>query len=94
MMAELPDIKQEKLFDLVLCITGSRQSAMRAIHRLPRDLQQIATIEAIPQTRQVRVALPLATSRSHAIRTQAMLIEDFPDSFLVPRNDKEDEDQK
>ena len=87
-LAELPTPKQEKLFDLAICITGSRQSALRAIQRLPKDLQERAQTESLPGTRQMRVVLALATPRSHAIRVQAMLIEDFPDSFLVPHNDK------
>ena len=88
LLAELPAPKQEKLFNLVLCISGSRQSAQRAIMRLPSELQKRAVMEPIPDTRQTRVVLTLATPRSHAIRVQAMLIEDFPDSFLVPHNDR------
>lgn len=89
LLAELPVAKQVKLYDLVICTPGSRQSAQRAILRLPRDLQTRATIEDIPHTRQVRVVLGLANTRSHVIRVQAMLIEDFPDSFLMPHYDRE-----
>jgi hypothetical protein len=38
--------------------------------------------------------LALATPRSHAIRVQAMLIEDFPDSFLVPHSGEENGGRK
>ena len=93
-LAELPAPKQEKLFDLAICITGSRQSALRAIQRLPKDLQGCARTENLPGTRQVRVVLALATPRSHAIRVQAMLIEDFPDSFLVPHSGEENGGRK
>jgi len=89
LLAELPTPKQEKLYDLAACIAGSRQSAQRAILRMPKELQNRARIEEMPHTRQVRVVLALATPRSHAIRVQAMLIEDFPESFLVPHNDRE-----
>lgn len=89
LLAELPTPKQEKLYDLAVCITGSRQSAHRAILRMPKELQSRARIEAMENTRQVRVVLDLSTPRSHAIRVQAMLIEDFPESFLVPHNDRE-----
>lgn len=89
LLAELPAPKQEKLYNLAICISSSKASAQRAILRLPKELQGRAIIEKIPNTRQVRVVLTLATPRSHAIRVQAMLIEDFPESFLVPHSERE-----
>lgn len=71
-------------FNLELCITGSRQAALRAAARLPRNLQGLVEYETIAVTRQVRVVLRLEDTRSHVVRTQSMLIDAFPDSNLIP----------
>lgn len=78
--------KQRK-YDIELCIVGSHKAAMKALDRLPANLQRKATLEYVQHSKQVRVVLTLATSRSHAIRTQEMLLEDFPDSYLFLHQD-------
>ena len=78
--------KQRK-YDIELCIVGSHKAAMKAIDRLPANLQRKTTLEYVQHRKQVRVVLTLASSRSHAVRTQEMLLEDFPDSYLFLHQD-------
>ena len=74
----------EPCFNLELCIVGSRQAASRAIARLPRRLQGQAECQLLAATRQIRVILRLEDTRAHAIRTQAMLIDAYPECDLIP----------
>lgn len=78
--------KQRK-YDIELCIVGSHKAAMKVIDRLPANLQRKTTLEYVHHRKQVRVVLTLASSRSHAVRTQEMLLEDFPDSYLFIHQD-------
>lgn len=72
------------LYDIELCVVNSMTAASHEKSRLPKDLQNKVTFKQNQINRQVSVVLALADSRSHAVRTQAMLIDDFPDSCLIP----------
>ena len=72
------------LYDIELCTVGSQQAANNEAKRLPQDLQNKVVFDRNFQNRQVRIILVIAESRSHAVRTQAMLIDDFPDSYVIP----------
>ena len=71
------------LYDIELCTVGSQQAANNEAKRLPQDLQNKVVFDRNFQNRQVRIILVIAESRSHAVRTQAMLIDDFPDSYVI-----------
>ena len=71
------------LYDIELCTVGSQQAANNEAKRLPEDLQNKVVFDRNFQNRQVRIILVIAESRSHAVRTQAMLIDDFPDSYVI-----------
>ena len=72
------------LYDIELCTVGSQQAANNEAKRLPEDLQSKVVFDRNFQNRQVRIILVIAESRSHAVRTQAMLIDNFPDSYVIP----------
>ena len=72
------------LYDIELCIVNTQVAAQREVSRLPNDLQDKALFRRNQINNQVHVILAIADSRSHAVRTQAMLIDDFPDSCLIP----------
>ena len=72
------------LYDIELCTVGSQQAANNEAKRLPQDLQNKVVFDRNFQNRQVRIILVIAESRSHAVRTQAMLIDNFPDSYVIP----------
>ncbi len=72
-----------KRYDLELCTVGSQQAANNEAKRLPPDLQNKVVFDRNLQNRQVRLILVLVESRSHAVRTQAMLIDDFPNSYVI-----------
>ena len=72
------------LYDIELCIVNTQVAAQREVGRLPNDLQDKALFRRNQINNQVHVILAIADSRSHAVRTQAMLIDDFPDSCLIP----------
>ena len=72
------------LYDIELCIVNTQVAAQREVIRLPNDLQDKALFRRNQINNQVHVILAIADSRSHAVRTQAMLIDEFPDSCLIP----------
>ena len=72
-----------KRYDIELCTVGSQQAANNEAKRLPKELQDMVVFDRNFQNRQVRLILVLKDSRSHAVRTQAMLIDDFPDSYII-----------
>ena len=72
------------LYDIELCIVNTQVAAQREVSRLPNDLQDKALFRRNQINNQVHVILAIADSRSHAVRTQAMLIDEFPDSCLIP----------
>ena len=72
-----------KRYDIELCTVGSQQAANNEAKRLPPDLQDKVVFDRNFQNRQVRIILALDESRSHAVRTQAMLIDDFPNSYVI-----------
>ena len=71
-------------YDIELCTVGSQQAANNEAKRLPPDLQNKVVFDRNFQNRQVRIILVIAESRSHAVRTQAMLMDIFPDSYVIP----------
>lgn len=73
----------ERLYDIELCIVNSQMAAQREVGRLPKELQEKTLFRRNQLNNQVHVILSLGDSRSHAVRTQAMLIDDFPDSCLI-----------
>ena len=77
---------QGPLYDIELCISGSRAAALRESTRIPAELQDKVIFDE-QSNRQVRVILSLADSRSHAVRTQAMLLDLYPDCYLIPHQD-------
>ena len=72
-----------KRYDIELCTVSSQQAANNEAKRLPQDLQNKVVFDRNFQNRQVRLILVLDESRSHAVRTQAMLIDDFPNSYII-----------
>ena len=84
-----PDVTKG-LYNLELCIVGSRQAADRAVSRLPREIQGKTRIESLPSTRQVRIVLMLRDNRAGVVRVQARLIDDFPDSNIIPADNTEE----
>jgi rare lipoprotein A len=76
-------IPKGKRFDIELCTVGSQQAANNEAKRLPQDLQDKVVFDRNFQNRQVRLILVLEENRSHAVRTQAMLIDDFPESYII-----------
>ena len=72
------------LYDIELCIVNTQVAAQREVGRLPNELQDKALFRRNQINNQVHVILAVADTRSHAVRTQAMLIDDFPDSCLIP----------
>ena len=72
------------LYDIELSIVNTQVAAQREVSRLPNDLQDKALFRRNQINNQVHVILAIADSRSHAVRTQAMLIDEFPDSCLIP----------
>ena len=81
--ATAPPPVKGALYDIELCTVGSQQAANNETKRLPPDLQNKVVFDRNFQNRQVRIILVIAESRSHAVRTQAMLIDDFPDSYII-----------
>lgn len=80
-----PSIQESpgKLYDIELCIVNSQMAAQREAGRLPKDLQEKTLFRRNQLNNQVHVILSLADTRSHAVRTQAMLIDDYPESCLI-----------
>ena len=76
-------VPKGKRYDIELCTVGSQQAANNETKRLPEDLQNKVVFDRNFQNRQVRIILVLDESRSHAVRTQAMLIDDFPNSYII-----------
>ena len=76
-------VPKGKRYDIELCTVGSQQAANNEAKRLPSDLQDKVVFDRNFQNRQVRIILALDESRSHAVRTQAMLIDDFPNSYVI-----------
>lgn len=72
------------LYDIDLCIVNSQMAAQREVSRLPKDLQEKTLFRRNQLNNQVHVILSLGDTRSHAVRTQAMLIDDYPESCLIP----------
>jgi len=70
-------------YDIELCTVGSQQAANNEAKRLPPNLQDKVVFDRNFQNRQVRIILAINESRSKAVRTQAMLIDDFPDSYVI-----------
>lgn len=76
-------VPKGKRYDIELCTVGSQQAANNEAKRLPPDMQNKVVFDRNFQNRQVRLILVLEESRSHAVRTQAMLIDDFPNSYII-----------
>ncbi len=76
-------VPKGKTYDIELCTVGSQQAANNEANRLPQDMQNKVVFDRNSQNRQVRLILVLNESRSHAVRTQAMLIDDFPNSYII-----------
>ncbi len=72
------------LYDLELCIVGSQYAAWLERKRLPEEMQSKLLLESNKRNREVRLILILADIRSHVVRTQAELIDLFPESCLIP----------
>lgn len=79
---EAPLIKGPR-YDIELCTVSSQRAANNEAKRLPQDLQNKVIFDRNSQNKQVRVILVIHEDRSHAVRTQAMLIDDFPDSYII-----------
>lgn len=74
---------KDRLYDIELCTVSSHKAAMKEVDRLPKNLQEKVTLEYNQHSRQIRILLTLADSRSRAVRTQSMISEDFPESYLI-----------
>ncbi len=71
------------LYDLELCTVGSTYAARLEQNRLPQEMQDKLLLESNKQNREIRLVLALADTRSHVVRTQAELIDLFPESCLI-----------
>lgn len=71
------------LYDIELCTVGSQYAALLERKRLPEEMQSKILLESNKQNKEVRIILVMAESRSHAVRTQAELIDLFPESCLI-----------
>lgn len=74
------------LYDIDLCVVGSQNVANMEANRIPSELQDKVVFIRNEVNREVRILLQLADTRSHAVRTQAMLIDLFPDCCVVPHH--------
>lgn len=74
---------KDRRYDIELCIVGSHKAAMKEVSRLPKELQGKVTLEYNQHSRQVRIILTIADTRSRAVRTQSMIFDDFPESYLI-----------
>jgi len=71
------------LYDIELCTVGSQYAAWLERKRLPEEMQSKLLLESNKKNKEVRIILVLCESRSHAVRTQAELIDLFPESCLI-----------
>ncbi|MCQ2273224.1 MAG: septal ring lytic transglycosylase RlpA family protein [Bacteroidales bacterium] len=71
-------------YDIELCTVVSQNVANLEVGRLPKEFLDKVVFERNDKNREVRIILELAETRSKAVRTQAMLIELFPDLCLIP----------
>lgn len=72
------------LYDIELCTVVSQNVANLEVGRLPKELQDKILFEQNRQNREVTIILELAASRSHVVRTQAMIIDLFPEACVIP----------
>ena len=79
-----PPTETSHLYDIELCIVGSMTAAQREVNRMPKEMKDKVQLQRDPRNGQVHVILCTAGSRSHVVRTQAMLIDEYPDSCLIP----------
>lgn len=83
-VAAVEKAPQGPLYDIELCTVGSQYAAWLERKRLPEEMQDKLLLESNKHNKEVRIVLVLAESRSHAVRTQAELIDLFPESCLIP----------
>ena len=86
-VAPKDNVIQGPLYDIELCIVNSKNAAIRETLRLPQEMQPLVVLEQNPNNQQIRIILGLSNTRSHAIRTQAMLIDRYPDSCVIPHQE-------
>ncbi len=87
-------IAKGPLYDLELCIVNSKNAAIREVLRMPKEYQDMVRLDRNEINGQITIVLVLANTRSHVIRTQAMLIDKYPDSYVVPHSEPKKEDSK
>lgn len=86
-VAPKDSVIQGPLYDIELCIVNSKNAAIRETLRLPQEMQPLVFLEQNPNNQQIRIILGLSNTRSHAIRTQAMLIDRYPDCCVIPHQE-------
>lgn len=91
---ETEPIPQGPLYDIELCIVNSKNAAIREVLRMPKEYQEKVILDRNEINGQITIILGLADTRSHAVRTQAMLIDTYPDSYVVPHKDRAKSPQK
>lgn len=79
---------KDRRYDIELCIVNSHKAAMKEIGRLPKNLQDKVTLEYNQHSRQIRILLTIADTRSRAVRTQSMISDNFPESYLILHKNK------
>ena len=82
-VAPAETVPKGPLYDIELCTVGSQYAAWLERRRLPDNLQSKILLESNKHNKELRMILVLAETRSHAVRTQAELIDLFPESCLI-----------
>lgn len=72
-------------FDLELLTVNSMKAAHWESNRLPSDYQQYVYFKENKPQHTITIILRLNQSRSKAVRTQAMLMDLFPESVVIPQ---------
>ena len=75
----------ERLYDIKLTTTATRNAAKLKIGRLPQELQAKTAIYHDADNHCYHIIIQLSETRSHAIRTQAALLDDYPECTIVPQ---------
>lgn len=91
---ETDTLPKGPLYDIELCIVNSKNAAIREVLRLSKEFQEKVILDRNEINGQITIILGLADTRSHAVRTQAMLIDTYPDSYVVPHQDRTKKAQK
>lgn len=93
-VVEADTLPKGPLYDIELCVVNSKNAAIREVLRVPKEYQEMVVLDRNEVNGQITIVLELANTRSHAVRTQAMLIDTYPDSYVVPHKKRSSGTQK